>query len=188
MSAQAVDATAELIRSTIVMPNWTEQELHVVGARREVDRFIRTGFTRRRRGELDDLLHFTRLCPLNRGERKDTRTHESGVVLRHFRTRSQTCFRMITSWDHAAAFYARLARHWPTLAFACRVNGEMSPRSSSGVHVANCRGARGRDWAPLLRAKIVRRTCPVIATAYARDEAGAQLARLRRRGAIHKAL
>jgi hypothetical protein len=32
---------------------------------------------------------------------------------------------MQTRWDYAPEFHARLPRHWPTLAFACSVNGEM---------------------------------------------------------------
>jgi hypothetical protein len=107
------------------MPNETQQDLHIVGPKVEIDRFIRTGFTRRGLHQFDDLLQFTRLCPLKRGEPKKIDTHESGVVLGHFRTRTQAMFSMITSWDYPAAFYARLARHWPALAFACSVNGEM---------------------------------------------------------------
>jgi hypothetical protein len=107
------------------MPNWVEQTLHVVGARREVDRFIRTGYVRRHRGQFDDLLYFTRLCPLGRRERKDTYTHESGVVLIHFRTMTQAMFSLNTSWDYPREFYARLATHWPALAFICSVNEEM---------------------------------------------------------------
>lgn len=107
------------------MPNETQQDLHIVGPRAEIDRFIRTGFTRRGPGQFDDLLHFTRLCPLKRSEPKTTYTHDSGVVLGHFRTRTQAMFSMITAWDYPSAFYTRLARHWPTLAFACSVNGEM---------------------------------------------------------------
>ncbi len=42
-----------------------------------------------------------------------------------YRTRTQAFFSMITSWDYPAEFYARLALHWPTLAFACSVNEEM---------------------------------------------------------------
>jgi hypothetical protein len=96
------------------MPNETQQDLHIVGPKAEIDRFIRTGFTRRGPRQFDDLLHFTRLCPLKRGEPKTTYTHESGVVLGHFRTRTQAMFSMITSWDYPAAFYARLAQNWPT--------------------------------------------------------------------------
>ncbi len=107
------------------MPNWTQQDLHIVGPKAEIDRFIRSGFTRRGPRQFDDLLHFRRLCPLKRGEPKNTHTHESGVVLSHFRTGTQAMFSMITAWDYPAEFYLRLARHWPTLAFACSVNGEM---------------------------------------------------------------
>ena len=107
------------------MPNETQNDLHIVGPKTEIDRFIRIGFTRRGPRQFDDLLRFTRLCPLKRGEPKSTYTHDTGVVLGHFRTRTQAMFLMITSWDYPAAFYARLASHWSTLAFACSVNGEM---------------------------------------------------------------
>ncbi len=107
------------------MPNETQQDLHIVGPKTEIDRFIRTGFTRRSPRQFDDLLHFTRLCPRKRGEPKATCSHESGVVLIHFRTRTQAMFSMITSWDYPVAFYERLAQHWPKLAFAVSVNGEM---------------------------------------------------------------
>jgi len=107
------------------MPNWTEQTLHVVGPKVELDCFIRTGYTRKSREQFDNLLHFDRLCPLKRGEPESTYTHDSGVVLIHFRTRTQASFSMITSWDYPAEFYARLAKRWPTLSFACSVNGEM---------------------------------------------------------------
>jgi len=107
------------------MPNWTEQTLHVVGPKVELDCFIRTGYTRKSREQFDNLLHFDRLCPLKRGDPKSTYTHDNGVVLIHFRTRTQASFSMITSWDYPAEFYARLAKRWPTLSFACSVNGEM---------------------------------------------------------------
>lgn len=106
------------------MANWTQQDLHVVGAKREIDRFIRKGLTR---GGLpsEKLLDFRRLCPLKRGEPKDTYTPDVAVVLGHFRTRTQALFSMITRWDYVAEFHARLPRHWPDLNFACSVNGEM---------------------------------------------------------------
>ena len=91
----------------------------------EVDRFIGTGFVRQKRREIDDVLDFTRLCPLKNRERKDTYTHPSGVVLTHFRTRTQATFSMITSWDYPAEFYARLTKHWPSLSFICSVNEDM---------------------------------------------------------------
>ena len=107
------------------MPNWTEHNLHIVGGKADVDRFIRTGFTRRSSRQFDDLLEFRRLCPLKRGEPRDTYQPDNGDVLIHCRTRTQALFTMQTAWDYAPAFYARLARHWPTLSFACSVNGEM---------------------------------------------------------------
>jgi len=105
------------------MPNWVEQNLHVIGPKHEIDRFIRTGFKRRRLHQ--DTLSFTKLCPLSRSEPKDTYTHEGGVVLIHFRTRTEAHFAMQTSWDYPAAFYQRLPKYWPNLTFVCAVNEEM---------------------------------------------------------------
>jgi hypothetical protein len=107
------------------MPNWVEQNLHVVGTKAEVDRFIQTGFLPRKEGQFDHLLDLHRLCPLKRGEPKGTYTHDSAVVLARSRTKTQASFEMITSWDYPAEFYARLATHWPALAFCCTVNEEM---------------------------------------------------------------
>lgn len=107
------------------MPNWVEQDLHVVGSKIDIDRFIKTGFRRRHEGQFDNLLDLHVLCPLKRRERTDLYTHDSAVVLMHYRTRTQAFFAMITSWDYPAEYYARLAQHWPTLAFACSVNEEM---------------------------------------------------------------
>lgn len=107
------------------MANWTEQDFHVVGSKTDIDRFIRTGFSRHGPQQTDDLLDFRKLCPLKRGEPKDTYSPDLGVVLSHFRTRTQALFAMITRWDYAPEFHARLSRHWPGLAFACSVNGEM---------------------------------------------------------------
>ena len=100
-------------RSTILMPNETQQDLHIVGPKAEIDRFIRTGFTRRGPRQFDDLLHFTRLCPLKRGEPKTTYTHDSGVVLGHFRTRTQAMFSMITVGTIRRRSIRALPRHWP---------------------------------------------------------------------------
>jgi hypothetical protein len=107
------------------MPNWVFQDLHVVGSPETLDRFIERGFTRKAAGEIDDLLHFTRLCPLKRGDGKRTYSHDSGVVLRHFRTRTQVLFSMMTSWNYPAEFYSRLPKHWPELSFVCTVNEDM---------------------------------------------------------------
>jgi len=106
------------------MPNWVEQDLHVIGRPGEVTRFIGTGFIRRGPDQLDDVLDFVRLCPLTRRDRKDTYTHRSGVVLTHLRTRTQARFSMITSWEYPAEFYARLGKHWPGLDFICSINEE----------------------------------------------------------------
>ena len=107
------------------MPNLVFQDLHVVGSQTEIDRFFETGFIPKKPGERDDVLDFMRLCPLRARERKDTYTHDSGVVLTHFRTRTQAIFSMITSWDYPVEFYKRLPRHWPELAFVCSFNEDM---------------------------------------------------------------
>ena len=108
------------------MPNYTTQDLHVVGNKADIDRFIRTGFSRHHEGDFDDLLLFTRLCPLKRREAKTTYMHDSGIVLTHFRTRTQALFSMITGNGYTPEFYERLARHWPGLSFGCAVNEEMN--------------------------------------------------------------
>jgi hypothetical protein len=90
-----------------------------------VDRFVRTGFVRARKRRSDDVIDFRRVCPLGRRDPKDTYTHESGVVVSSFRTRTQALFSFITSWDYPAAFYERLPRHWPDLSFFCSVNEDM---------------------------------------------------------------
>lgn len=107
------------------MPNWVEQNLHVVGSKADVDRFIATGYSRRSKDQFDNLLDLHRLCPLKSRESRKTYTHDSAVVLMHYRTKTQAFFGMITSWDYPAEFYARLATHWPTLGFICSVNEEM---------------------------------------------------------------
>src|SRR4029078_8800676 len=126
------------------MPNWTEHTRHVVAPKVELDCFIRTGYTRKSREQFDNLLHFDRLCPLKRGDPKSTYTHDNGVVLIHFRTRTQASFSMITSWDYPAEFYARLAKRWPTLSFACSVNGEMGDFGGVIVSIGGKTG--GRLW------------------------------------------
>ena len=107
------------------MPNWVYQDLHIVGTQEALDRFVDRGFIKKAAGEIDDVLDFRRLCPLERGERKDIYTHPSGVVLRLFRTRTQALFSIITSWDYPSEFYRRLPLHWPDLSFVCTVNEDM---------------------------------------------------------------
>ena len=88
------------------MPNWVEQNLHVVGSKADIDRFIQTGFIRRNKDQFDNLLDLRRLCPLKRREPKRTYTHDSAVVLMRYRTRTQAFFAMITSWQYPDEFYA----------------------------------------------------------------------------------
>ncbi|MCC6165026.1 MAG: hypothetical protein IT182_16895 [Acidobacteria bacterium] len=106
------------------MPNWTEQQLHVVGRKADIDRFVRVGYTPRRKGELDALLHFDRLCPKPSPDAHGAEIG-SGVTVMHWRTTNQACFDMITPWDYPAWFYESMAAEWPTLAFCCSVSGEM---------------------------------------------------------------
>ena len=106
------------------MANWVEQHLHVVGSKVEVDSFISAGYRPRNKNQFDSLLDLHALCPLKRREPKTTYTHDTAVVLIHYRTRTQAFFGMMTSWDYPAVFYARLATHWPSLSFACTINDE----------------------------------------------------------------
>ena len=106
------------------MPNWTKQQLHVVGTKAEVDRFLRVGYTPRRKGDLDALLHFDRLCPKPAAGDRGAEI-ESGVALMHWRTKNQACFNLITAWDYPAWFYKSMASQWPMLSFCCSVSGEM---------------------------------------------------------------
>lgn len=96
------------------MPNWTEHDLHIVGKKADIDRFLKTGFN-------GDELQFRRLCPLGRDEPEETYFRDSGLVNLHFRTRTQALFAMVTAWDYEPEFYKRLPRHWPTLDFASAV-------------------------------------------------------------------
>jgi hypothetical protein len=107
------------------MPNWVEQDLHVVGSKANIDRFIETGFRRKNKEQFDNLPDLRALCPLKRGEPKEVYTHDTAVILLHYRTRTQAFFSMITSWDYPAQFYAGLPQHWPTLSFVCSVNEDM---------------------------------------------------------------
>ena len=70
------------------------------------------------------MLDFTRLCPLKNRERKDTYTHPSGVVLTHFRTRTQATFSMITSCISRRVLRAA-HEHWPSLAFIWSVSQDI---------------------------------------------------------------
>lgn len=117
------------------MPNWTEQQLHVVGTKADIDRFMRAGYTRRGKGSTDALLHFDVLCPPERRAEQRDEPADSGVVLIHQRTRTQACFDMISAWDYPADFYAALATEWPTLSFCCSVAGEMGDFGGLIVHV-----------------------------------------------------
>jgi hypothetical protein len=147
------------------MPNWVAQDFHVAGPKAEVDRFIRTGYSRRHRGQFDDLLLFDELCP-NRGRerrapqsvpwlppsafarsapadapqpwrrRSGGRTRKAldpGVVLGHFRTRTQGMFSMQTRWDYPVEFYNQLPKHWPALSFAASVNEEIGAFGGTGA-------------------------------------------------------
>jgi len=99
------------------MPNWTEHELHVVGKKADIDRFVRVGYRKRER-ELD----FARLCPPRPGE---VYQPDCGLVNIHCRTKTQAFFGMVTAWDYVPNFYEQLPTHWPDLAFGCAINAEM---------------------------------------------------------------
>lgn len=106
------------------MPNWTEQQLHVVGRKTDIDRFMRVGYERRRKGQTDNLLLFDALCTKPPGD-ADGAQIDNGVALTHWRTSTQACFDVITPWDYPAWFYESLMTEWPTLSFCCVVSGEM---------------------------------------------------------------
>ena len=108
------------------MANWVDQDLHVVGRKTAVDRFIRTGFTRQCRGEWADWLHLDKLCPRRRGEKRDPHEPATAGVLGHVRTRTQALFSMQTRNMYPAAFYQRLATKWPDLSFVTSVSEDMN--------------------------------------------------------------
>ena len=54
------------------MPNFVEQDLHVVGAKADIDRFMRAGVTRDPETGSGEVLDFLKLCPLGRREKRDT--------------------------------------------------------------------------------------------------------------------
>ena len=108
------------------MANWVDQDLHVVGRKTDLDRFIRTGFTRQRRGEWSDQLHLDKLCPRRRGEQRDSDQPATAIVLGQVRTRTQALFSIQTRNVYPDAFYRRLPKKWPALSFVASVNEDMS--------------------------------------------------------------
>jgi hypothetical protein len=116
------------------MANWVDQDFHVVGRKPAVDRFVRAGYVRHRRGEVDDLLYLDKLCPPTRTEKRAEDSPDLAVVLALFRTRTQAMFTMQTRSDYPAGFYRRLPARWPELAFAASVNEEMG--SFGGIVIA----------------------------------------------------
>jgi len=118
------------------MPNWVEQQLHVVGTKADVDRFVREGFSRKTRDQFDVLLLLNRLCPPPRPDRESV---DSAVVLNHFGTRTQATFALMTAWDCPRDFLSWLPRRWPSLQVACSVNGEMGTSAAwCSFWTANC--------------------------------------------------
>jgi hypothetical protein len=108
------------------MANWVDQDLHVVGRKTAVDRFIRTGYTRHRRGEVDDLLHLDALCPPARGEKRHPYEPSTAIVLNRVRTRTQALFSMQTRNLYPTVFYRSLTRSWPEMSFVATVNEDMN--------------------------------------------------------------
>src|SRR4051794_28936970 len=57
------------------LPNWVEQNLHVIGSKTDIDSFIRVGLKRNGKDVLwsfgDRMLMFWKLCPLRYADRKD---------------------------------------------------------------------------------------------------------------------
>jgi len=88
------------------MPNWVDQELHIVGPKADIDKFVRVGF-RRARKDCVDHLRLTALCPIPRRERTSD-THLSAWVLMRCRTRTEVLFTIRTRYTHPADFYQRL--------------------------------------------------------------------------------
>jgi hypothetical protein len=88
------------------MPNWVDQDLHIVGPKAEIDEFVHVGF--RRAGGRDWVvsLRLNRLCPIPRRERTID-THLSAWLLMRCRTRTEALFSIRTRYTHPANFYQR---------------------------------------------------------------------------------
>jgi hypothetical protein len=106
------------------MPNWVDQELHVLGPKTDIDRFVRVGFRRAGGRHWVDHLRLTRLCPIPLAERTDE-THRSAWVLMRCRTRTEAFFSIRTRYSHPADFYQRLPKFWPRLTVFASVNEEL---------------------------------------------------------------
>jgi hypothetical protein len=106
------------------MPNWLDHELHVVGPKADIDRFVRVGFRRAGGRTGVDSLRLTTLCPIPRAERT-SETRESAWVLLYCRTRTEAQFAMRTRYTHAVEFYQRLPKYWPRLTVFASVNEEL---------------------------------------------------------------
>jgi hypothetical protein len=106
------------------MPNWVDQELHIVGPKADIDRFVRVGFKRAGGRAWVDCLRLTGLCPIPRRERT-SHTHLSAWVLMRFRTRTEASFSIRSRYSHPAEFYQRLPKYWPRLTVFASVNEEL---------------------------------------------------------------
>ena len=105
------------------MANWVDQDLHVVGRKTDIDRFIRTGVRRQRGG--DEVLRLHKLCPPRGGVKRDPYQPAEAIVLNRLRTRTQALFSMQTRNVLPETFYQALPKRWPELSFAAGVNEEM---------------------------------------------------------------
>jgi hypothetical protein len=105
------------------MPNWVDQELHIVGPKADIDKFVRVGFRRAERDWVDHL-RLTALCPIPRRQRTSD-THLSAWVLMRCRTRTEVLFTIRTRYTHPADFYQRLPKYWPRLTVFASVNEEL---------------------------------------------------------------
>jgi hypothetical protein len=106
------------------MPNWVDQELHVLGPKADIDRFVRVGFGRAGGPHWVDHLRLTRLCPIPRAERTDETRQTAWVVMR-CRTRTEAFFSIRTRYNHPVEFYQRLPKFWPRLVVFASVNEEL---------------------------------------------------------------
>jgi hypothetical protein len=106
------------------MPNWVEQELHIVGPKVDIDEFVRVGFRRAGGRDWVDHLRLSGLCPIPRRERTSD-THLSAWVLMRCRTRTEAFFSIRTRYTHPADFYQRLPKYWPRLTIFASVDEEL---------------------------------------------------------------
>jgi len=118
------------------MPNWVEQDLEIVGPKPDLDRFLKKTLlvpkSAAERARHDGpMFRFARACKPPKGERPNLVWDADAYV--HWRTDIQCFIAFSTTVDYPRWFYRALAKHWPTLSFACAVNEDMG--LSGGVIV-----------------------------------------------------